>query len=58
MRFQCQCAREQVHEQYENLYFTRMKIYPVANETKNNQLNNLTINMNSQHVQHDEIGNT
>jgi len=25
-------------------------IYPVAKETKNNKLNNLTINMNSQHV--------
>ena len=33
-------------------------IYPVAKETKNNKLHNLTINMNSQHVQHDEVGNT
>jgi len=32
-------------------------IYPVAKETKNKKLNNLTINTNSQHVQHDEVGN-
>jgi len=37
---------------YEHLYFTRM-IYPVAKQTKNNKLTNLTININSQHIQHE-----
>jgi len=31
--------------------------YLVAKETKNNKLNNLTININSQHEQHDDVGN-
>jgi len=42
---------------FENLYFTRM-IYPAAEQTENNNLTNLTINVNSQHTQHDEVGNT
>jgi len=33
-------------------------IYPVAKETENNELTNLTININSQHIQHDKLGNT
>ena len=41
----------------ENLYFTRM-IYPVAKQTENNKLTNLTININSQHKQHDKVVNT
>ena len=32
-------------------------IYPVAKQTENNKLINLTININSQHIQHDEVGN-
>ena len=31
-------------------------IYPVAKQTENNKLTNLTININSQHIQHDEVG--
>jgi len=41
---------------FENLYFTRT-IYPVAKQTENNKLTDLTINTNSKHVQHDEVGN-
>ena len=33
-------------------------MYPVAKQTENNKLANLTININSQHIQHDEVGNT
>ena len=33
-------------------------IYPVVKQTKNNKLTNSTININSQHIQHDEVGNT
>jgi len=46
------------HNVIENLYFTRM-IYPdpVAKQTENNKLTNSTININSQHIQHDEVGN-
>jgi len=32
--------------------------YPVAKATENNELTNLTININSQHIQHDKLGNT
>jgi len=45
------------YEVYENLYFTKKRIYPVAKQTENNKLTNLTININSQHIQHDEVGN-
>jgi len=41
----------------ENLYFARM-IYPVAKRAENNDLTNLTININSEHIQHDEVGDT
>ena len=34
-----------------NLYFTRMNISGSKRNKKNNKLNNLTMNMNSQHVQ-------
>ena len=30
----------------------------VAKQTENNKLTNLTISINSQHIQHDEVGNT
>jgi len=40
---------------FENLYFTRMNISG-SKRNKNNKINNLTINMNIQHVQHDEVG--
>ena len=39
--------------------FTRINIaYPAAKETENNKLTNLTININSRHILHDEVGNT
>jgi len=50
-------ANLQRHCGNENLYFTRM-IYPVAKQIENNKLTNLTININSQDIQHDEVGNT
>ena len=44
---------------FENLYFTRM-VYPAAKQTENNNLTNLTIHINkfSQHIEHNEVGNT
>jgi len=43
-------------EAYENLYFTRMIISGSKKKlTENNKLTNLTININSQHIQHDEV---
>jgi len=47
-----------LHRLIENLYFTRMNISGSKKNKKNIKLNNLTINMNSQHVQHDKVGNT
>jgi len=41
----------------ENLYFTRMNISG-SKTNGNNKLTNLTININSQHIQHDEVGDT
>jgi len=38
------------HISNENLYFTRMNNYIGSKRNKNNKLNNLTINKNSQHV--------
>ena len=35
-----------------------LSFFPVAKQTENNNLTNLTININSQHIQHDEVGNT
>jgi len=32
--------------------------YPVAKQTENNKITNLTIDINSQYIQHDEVGNT
>jgi len=51
-------GRHKVHRLIENLYFTRMNISGSKKNKKNIKLNNLTINMNSQHVQHDKVGNT
>jgi len=41
-----------------NVFISPEWIYPLAKQTKNDKLNNLTINMNSQHVHNDEVGNT
>jgi len=41
----------------ENLYFTRMNISG-SKTNGTNKLTNLTININSQHMQHDEVGDT
>jgi len=42
---------------FENLYFTKMNISG-SKTNGNNKLTNLTININSQHIQHDEVGDT
>ena len=46
-----------ISRHFENLYFTSM-IYPIAKQTENNNLTSLTININSQDIQRDEVGNT
>ena len=40
------------------IYISPERIYPVAKRMENNQSTNLTININSQHIHHDEVGNT
>ena len=40
------------------IFISPERIYPVAKQMENNKLTNLTINTNSQHIQHDEVGNT
>jgi len=40
---------------FENLYFTRMNISGSKKTNGNNKLTNLTININSQHIQHDVV---
>jgi len=40
------------------IFISPDRIYPVAKQTENNKLSNLTIDINSQHIQHDEVGNT
>jgi len=40
------------------IFISQEGIYPVAKQTEKNRLTNLTININSQHIQHDEVGNT
>jgi len=42
---------------YESLYFTRMNISG-SKTNGNNKLTNLAINISSQHIQHDEVGDT
>ena len=42
---------------FKNLYFTEMNISG-SKTNGNNKLSNLTININSQHIQHDEVGDT
>ena len=42
-------------ECYLKIFISRKWIYPVAKQTENNKLTNLTININSQHIQHDEV---
>jgi len=42
---------------FENLYFIRMNISG-SKTNVNNKLSNLTININSQHIQHLEVGDT
>jgi len=39
-----------LHSRFENLYFTRMNISG-RKTTENNKLTNLTININSEHIQ-------
>jgi len=48
----------QTNRCHENLYFTRMNINGAAKQTENNKSINLTININGQQIQHDEVGNT
>jgi len=43
-----------LHSRFENLYFTRMNISG-RKTTENNKLTNLTININSEHVQHNIV---
>ena len=43
---------------YSSSLFHQNEYVPVAKQTENNKLINLTININSQHIQHDEVGNT
>ena len=58
----CACVRacvyylfqSRVPMYYENLYFTRMNISR-SKTNGNNKLTNLTVNINSQHIQHDEL---
>ena len=40
------------------IFISRKWMHPVAKQTENNKLTNLTVNINSQHIQHDEVGNT
>jgi len=40
------------------LFISPEWIYPIAKQTENNKLSNLTINTNSQNIQHDDVGNT
>jgi len=42
-------------ECYLKIFISREWIHPVAKQTENNKLTNLTININSQHIQHDEV---
>ena len=46
-----------IRRTFENLHFTRMNISG-CKTNGNNKLSNLTININSQHIQHDEVGDT
>ena len=48
-----------MHSTIENLYRpnTRMNI-PGSKTNGNNKLTNLTMNINSQHIQHDKVGDT
>jgi len=45
-------------EELMKIFISPEWIYPVAKQTENNKLTYLTININSQHIQHDEVGNT
>ena len=47
-----------LHSGYLKICISPEWIYPVAKQTENNKLTNLTININSQYIQHDEVGNT
>jgi len=40
------------------IFISPERTYPVAKQTEKNKLTNLTININSQHIQHDEVGDT
>jgi len=44
--------------QFLKILISPERSYPVAKQTENNKLTNLTANIKSQHIQHGEVGNT